>query len=80
MDNWDDLKIILMLLFEGLSIVKEGTKHPLYKQSSVKEREEAFINKMENVVNNNFFGNSLNKRQFAVPIEKVWDSKGIVIG
>ena len=80
MENRVGLKILTMLLSEGLEIAKEGKKHPLYMQSLVKEREEAFVKNIQNVINNKILGEGLNKWQFTVPIEKGRDGEGSIIG
>ena len=49
-------------------------------QLLVKEREEAFVTNIQNMINNKILGEGLNKWQFAVPIKKGRDGEGSIIG
>ena len=60
MENCVGIKILFMLLSDWISTVKGGTTHPLYQQSSVKAREEVFLNNVQTVINKQILGDGLN--------------------
>ena len=62
------VKILTMLLAEGLAHAKSSS-HPKYQQTSSKSREEEFCAAVNNVINNSILGSGFNKWQFNVPIE-----------
>ena len=68
MENRVGIKILTMLLSEGLAHAKGGTQ-PSYQQASVKAREHAFCASVNSIINNTILGSGFNKWQFSVPIE-----------
>ena len=80
MENRIGIKILTLLLAEGLSHAKSGS-HPLYQQSSKAKRERAFAQKIEDIINCQILGSGFNKWQFKVPLENSKKpGEGTVIG